>query len=347
MLASSNFSNQTLYGIKSDAVRYSWAGFFIFVALSSLIGDTTILIASIKYRAFNLHKCIVIIIQHIAICDLMATIIHVIPKTILLFSYGWILGDFLCSTLPYSECFCYPTGTLLISIMTSTKLLMITFPLRARAWSSNKAHFICAAAWITVSIVPLLFIVLNKNGTSFDLRIYECGFNFSTNQWLFPLLSTVYLVIPNCIVLFTTVNLLIIARKIARRGRENLRWEGIITTVLTASVYCISVLPYAIYRIADQNIKSLQDPQGYFQNEYYMIATSFLNLNTISNFYIYCLTVSSFREFLWSRIKLFRITSINYGKSYVLVLLSIITICMNRSFFEIIIYVLYIPVIVI
>ena len=140
---------------------------------------------------------------------------------------------------------------------------------------------------------------------------------FGNVKWLTPLLSTIYLVIPNCVVLFTTVNLLITARRIARRGRENLRWEGIITTVLIASVNCISVLPYAIYRIADRNIKSLHNPQGFFQKEYVRISTSFLFLNTISNFYIYCFTLSSFREFLWSRIKLLRITSNNYGKSSV------------------------------
>ena len=313
-------SNQTLYGIKSDAVRYSWTGFLIFVALSSLLGDTTILIASIKYRAFNLHKCIVIIIQHISICDLMVIITYVIPKTISVFSNGWIIGDFLCSTLPYAVYFCYPTGTLLICIMTSTKLLMIKYPLRARTWSSNKAHFICTAVWISASIPPFMYILVDKNDdTSYLFRSYECGFNFSSNiwKWLTPLLSTIYLVIPNCVVLFTTVNLLITARRIARRGRENLRWEGIITTVLIASVNCISVLPYAIYRIADRNIKSLHNPQGFFQKEYVRISTSFLFLNTISNFYIYCFTLSSFREFLWSRIKLLRITSNNYGKSSV------------------------------
>ena len=178
-------------------------------------------------------------------------------ETVSVFSNGWIIGDFLCSTLPYAIYFCYPTGPLLICIMTSTKLLMVKFPLRARTWSSNinKAHFICTSAWISASILPFMYILVDKNDTSYRFRSYECGFNFPSNiwKWLTPLLSTIYLVIPNnCVVLFTTVNLLITARRIARLGGENLRWEGVITTVLIASVYCISVLPYAIYRIADQ-----------------------------------------------------------------------------------------------
>ena len=72
-----DYHNKTIYAIKNDASRYAWAGYFLFVLISSLVGDTTILIASLKYRAINLHKVIVVTIQHIALCDLMVTIVAV------------------------------------------------------------------------------------------------------------------------------------------------------------------------------------------------------------------------------------------------------------------------------
>ena len=59
------YSNETLYGIKSDTVRYTWAGYFIFIFTSSLLGNTTILIASIKYRVFKLHRVFIVIIYTI------------------------------------------------------------------------------------------------------------------------------------------------------------------------------------------------------------------------------------------------------------------------------------------
>ena len=68
------FSNKTQYGIDNDTVRYSFAGWYVFVLLSSFIGDTTILVSSVKYRAIRLHKLIVVIIQHIAACDLLVTL---------------------------------------------------------------------------------------------------------------------------------------------------------------------------------------------------------------------------------------------------------------------------------
>ena len=55
----SEFSNKTEYGIETAAQRYTWAGYYLFVILSSLIGDTTILVASIKFRAIKLHRVLV------------------------------------------------------------------------------------------------------------------------------------------------------------------------------------------------------------------------------------------------------------------------------------------------
>ena len=74
------YSNKTAYSIKSDAVRYTWAGYYLFVIASSVIGDTTILIASIKYKAIKLHRVIIAIIQHIAFFDLIVSVTYFLPK---------------------------------------------------------------------------------------------------------------------------------------------------------------------------------------------------------------------------------------------------------------------------
>ena len=57
-------------GMLSDAERYSWASYYIFVIVSSLIGDSIILYASNKRGAFHLNAFIVTIMQHIAVTDL-------------------------------------------------------------------------------------------------------------------------------------------------------------------------------------------------------------------------------------------------------------------------------------
>ena len=112
------------------------------------------------------------------------------------------------------------------------------------------------------------------------------------------------MLIPNCIVVATTVNLLIIAKQVAHRGRKSLKWQGIVTTVLTATVYCISVLPMVVFFVGEAVLTVDDLSSSFFHTSFYRIANSFLYLNTVSNFYIYCLSVHSFRDFICSRMRL-------------------------------------------
>ena len=76
-----NNTNEDL-AIKDEAVRYIWAGWFIFVFSSSLVGDTIILIASIKYEAIALPEVMVAFIQHIAVSDLVICISYIFPLAV-------------------------------------------------------------------------------------------------------------------------------------------------------------------------------------------------------------------------------------------------------------------------
>ena len=64
MEPSQNYSDKATFGIKDDIARYTWTTYCIFIFLTSLIGDITILVAAIKYKAFKLNKFIVVIIPH-------------------------------------------------------------------------------------------------------------------------------------------------------------------------------------------------------------------------------------------------------------------------------------------
>ena len=298
------FSDQTVYGIKSDAVRHLWAGYFVFVLLSSLIGDTTILIASIKYRAFKLHKVIVVIIQHIAVCDLIVTATYTAPRAISLFADRWVLGDTLCYAYAYIKYFFNQAGILLICTMTTTKLFMVKHPLQSRTWSAKRGQLICSISWVLSLMLPIVSsVIIDVSDITFDYRSYTCDFGFTAEiwNWLAPALTTAFSVFPNCLVVVTTVKLLITAKGLAGRQRESLKWQGIVTTIATSIVYGISVLPYAVYRILDPIMPSTE-PGSFFKIHYFRVALTFLSLNTISNIYIYSLTVSSFRKFLGKKL---------------------------------------------
>ena len=113
-----------------------------------------------------------------------------------------------------------------------------------------------------------------------------------------PVEVLMFLIAPGVTLVVSTVLILKEARKVVRRTQESLRWQGITTVVLTATVYIIAFLPATVYLVAEPFVKKDQDRPGLFYVEFSRVAIGILQLNILSNFFIYSLTVTSFREFL-------------------------------------------------
>ena len=299
------YSNKTRYGLESVSLRYTWAGYYLFVILSSFIGDTTILVASIKYQAIKLHRVIVVIIQHIAVCDLMLSVDTIVSIGSLL-KGRWVFGTFVCHLSKYCKYYISTSSIFLISIMTTSKLLLIKYPLRFGQTSRKKAHILCLVCWAAAFSVPVSLLIVDRKDVYFSYRTYAPAYGYLSEIWLYlkPPIAFFAVIAPVCIVVLTSVNLLLIARKFAQKDRQSMKWQGIITTVLTSTVFCISFLPMFLFLVLDPFLKTEVKVQKFYLF-LLRLAISFLLLNTISNFYIYCMTVSSFRSFVLSRLQQF------------------------------------------
>lgn len=285
--------------IQDPVERYIWAAYFLIMVLSSFLGDSLILVATIKYRAIKYHKLIVTIIQHMAMCDLL-TSLSALFGPISMIADGQVLGTFICYVSTYIVYLTFPASFLLISAITSSKILLLKYPLRCNAWRTSTAHLICGACWFCAATVPLSLLAVDYEDIIFNFKSYKCDYHFSAPiwKWLRPLLSIYTSLLPNIVVVITAVMLLFEARRVAKRGRGTLRWHGIITVVLTAVIYCITILPFTFYLIAGPHIS--EQPPGAFHLHFYRTAWSILILSVVSNFYIYVATIPSFRHFVCS-----------------------------------------------
>ena len=299
-----NYSNKTLFGIKTDAERYAWAMWNIFVILVSFLGDTTILVASIKYKAFRMNKIIVAIIQHIAVCDLLCSL-YLVPSAISLITDGMILDYKLCNIRLFLSHHANTVSLLLICVLTLGKLRLLKNPF-ARC-SRTKAHEICAGIWIASFYVPALHLLVDMEDPIFDYSLlHGCLFRYSSGRvkWLMPVIAVITKFGPNLVIVVATVLLLLEARTGTDGSRRNLRWQGIMTVVSTATAYTLSVLPIAIYCIAEPSVSKDPLSPGPFYIYYYRIAVAFMNFNILSHFFVYSLTVSSFKIFLTNKLGL-------------------------------------------
>ena len=295
-----DFSNETVFAIKNDTERYLWAGWLIFVFVSSLLGDSLILIASIKYKAFKLHKMVVTFIQHIAVCDLLHSVGSVAPAAISAIYSTRSPHRFIDYFRSFIMYYTGAASSVFISTLTLGKLLLLKHPLKLRSLSKKHAHKLCAGIWVICIFVPALLLGIDKDDVTFDYRNYAGSYRYTSPLWkiLTPITALLFLVIPGVTVVASTVLILREARKAVGRTQESLRWQGITTVVVTAIVHIVAFLPTTLYFLAEPFVEKDPDKPGKFHTDLFRVANGIINSSILSNFFIYSLTVASFRRFL-------------------------------------------------
>ena len=292
-----NYADFATLGIKNELVRYIWVAWTILVILSSLLGDTIILLATIRYKAIRLQKVTVVFMQHIASCDILLTVTYITPGLVSLLADGWVLGDFICNVTTYSSYYGLPVGCFLIGGMTTGKLLMLHFPLKARIWTCTQTHKVCGVIWVFCLGLPITQFLVSSTDVVFDLRKYNCSYGFfaGTWKWLKPTSFVLMGSVPSIAIIVSTV---LLFRKAMKITHTTLRWQGSLTLVLVATMYSFAILPYNIYGLVEPFLEKDPVKWSMFQLVFYRCACTMLSINVMSNFFIYSLTVRSFRKFL-------------------------------------------------
>ena len=193
--------------------------------------------------------------------------------------------------------------------LTTVKLLHLKFPLRARTWSKNTGHIICASLWIfalcicsPMSAGKIFFL---KETIFFNYANYDCYYIFystKTPSWYLnyvPVLITAFYVLCYTTLLGTSILILVLAQKVRSRIGGRVRLEGTITVLLTVAVQFLSFIPSALVYLTWMLLGTE------YSGNVCRAVTSLMYVNIIANFYIYCLTARSFREFLKGKISKF------------------------------------------
>ena len=115
---------------------------------------------------------------------------------------------------------------------------------------------------------------------------------------LLPVSAVLVLLIPNVVIVISTVLLLRKARRAVRKKKKGLKWQGIITVVMTSVIYTVSYLPFNLYFMLEPHLEKDPLSPGPFFIQFYRVANAFVIINVLSNFFVYSLTVASFRQFV-------------------------------------------------
>ena len=282
--------------INDTTVRQMLIGYRVFLSVSSLIGDSLIIVGSLRYNAIKLNKILVILIQHMAVADLIQNIFGIIPGGVSLAANDWILGHAMCYLSYFFRDSSGVVICMLTTAMATTKMLVIKYPLRALNFSTRVGRLVVFNIWVAGCIFPAAAIAKDSESVQFGYLLYNCDYTCKDSAWN----KTSYTIYTTAVGLFvlTTIGgtvvssivLLILARRATAGRPGGLKRGGVLTILLTAAAHTLLVLPAAVYYIITYLDRS--------QTNFYRVAWWTPQLVVVVNFYILGLTLPSFRAFL-------------------------------------------------
>ena len=166
----------------------------------------------------------------------------------------------------------------------------------------KNAHIVCAFVWFMAVLLSGIRLSLDENGLVFNAVVYNIDYGIASSYSKTDerILYTIYALavdIPTLAIIATTFGLmihLIKSREVARRSGGDLRWQGLLTVFTTAVVYCAAILPQRIVLFINFHKKTSIVTLD-------RTVDTLTTLNIISNFYIYSITLPSFRNFVKSK----------------------------------------------
>ncbi|XP_063675857.1 C-X-C chemokine receptor type 1-like [Bolinopsis microptera] len=207
------------YEEKTKAERYILIGWCVLVLVMNLAGNSIILLSTIRYRAIRLDRVSVLLIKNIAVSDILLAVFAVHPTLVSLIWDKWPYGTFLCSMFASLGNLCAISGILLVCAMHISKLLSLLYPLHSIGRTTRSGHRISISIWLLSAVSPITNIIVDKQSFYFNYKTYKCCFSATAPimKWLLPVKGFIFIIIPNLLVLCTTVALLSVVKKATGR----------------------------------------------------------------------------------------------------------------------------------
>ena len=302
-------NNYSIYAIHDPVERFACSTFLFSLLLASILGNTLILVATLRYNALTLDKITVTLITHIACSDLGLALTTILPRSVSMTADRLVFGEFLFVLRVYTGYFFYQASVFLVCALNISKLTCIMFGLQARLRSRRTGHLVGGMMWVLSLTWPIFFIFVNPRDLYFDYRVYVSNYAFTDAIWgrFMPVLGALLGTVPNLVVMVTTVWLLIVACRASRRTTRHttIKWQGITTVCMIAVVYCVSNVPFTISILAEKSLTQYDsdgNPVGWFYIGYHRFAWNIVPLNNVGNVFIYTWSIMSFRRFVLTKV---------------------------------------------
>ena len=299
--------------LNMEAERYTLIVYYILAFISATAGNLIILTATTKYKAIKLDEVTNTLIQHLAVSDIGNATFGILPSLITLIMDKWIFGSLFCSIITYIRMVFYYSSVFLICSLNICKLTLLLFPMQARNWSKIRGHIAATSAWSIFILFQLFALIFKKfSPIFFEYRIMSCWYLPADLGIGYGLSVLIFLgllgYLPILIVLGSTLGLLFVAARVAKRRRSTVQWQGVVTVLSIAGIYILTYLPFIMYHTIYNYIYINPNESGMsskaksvFYLQLFTITNALAYLNNTANIFIYFISIASFKKFILTK----------------------------------------------
>ena len=216
------------------AYEFPEYGLYLLVAWSvltiviSLVGNVTVLVASMKYKAIKINKVSVIIIQSISISNMANVLFVAFPTTWAIctepaivkhFFEKQLFGKIVCLLVSHLQYWLVSGSTVMICALNVCKLECMLSPLRANIRSANTGYYIVIFSYAPylVRFVETLSITGDKTEYIGWRHAFTCSVVSSKlTTWFNLFIQFLTTFIPGVLLVVTTLWILYLAQNMER-----------------------------------------------------------------------------------------------------------------------------------
>ena len=262
-----------------------------------LIGNTIVLYSSIRYDAIQMDKVSLLLVQNLAVGDLLYIVTNMVPASISYIAGKYVLGKAYCFWTAQTPFIPAGVNTLTVLAITAYRLRILLSPLNAL--SKGTAKVCVALIWLIASI-PTIMALSYKAESKFSQKSAKCF----TTIYIIEAASVPFRTVWGAILIFPLVSIFIInillfvissrlRKKHSSSSQTNTR--ALVTICALSGIFIVSWIPNLIMMVW----KGV-DPNAPFVVEQVGIST--VMLNSFCNPILYTVTNRRFGMFVWNTV---------------------------------------------
>ena len=228
--------------------------FCFLMSFFGILGNGTVLYSSLRYNAIRLDRVSVVLIQNLAVADVLYTITNIIPRLITYITGKWVLGTVYCFISAHFSFILGSANAFIVLLITSYRLLLVTRPLAYVTLCSAKLALV--VVWVFASTGTMISLLYEPSST-FNPRSGKCmsgAYDDIAAQVAVQFAVGIILVVPLFVITFENLVLCAIALKKSRsQANSTPNFKALLMVCALSGLFITSWTRYTIYIFMKSN----------------------------------------------------------------------------------------------